>query len=116
MITDLQRIWLESLQKGLETKYDNPKKYSQNMIRIQKHIDKMLENLIWLAKNFPEILKNEEKELANSTMERHARVKSFLFVSTLINPLTEDPTLIKLMTQLTPPNMQITLEKKGRLL
>jgi len=112
MITDIQRKWVEQLIKGTITKSDNPRKYSAYMKRIQKRIDEMMTNLLWLADNAPEILKNEEEEYDNIALERHQRLKTLLRICVKINPLTEDPTIFKIIGTFLPSNFEIGIFRK----
>lgn len=113
MITDIQKEWIRKIMQGEITKEDNPRKYSAYMSRIQKRIDAMLINLEWLAKNSPEILKNEEREYDDPAIERHQRVKTLLRVCATISPFNEDPTILKVIGTLLPSQFGIELVKKS---
>jgi len=102
MITDIQLKWLEQILKGEITKSDNPRKYSAYMRRIQNRVDAMMVNLEWIVKFCPEIFKYEEREFDDPSMERHSRLKRLLRVCIAISPFTEDPTLFKILSQISP--------------
>lgn len=111
IITDIQKKWLEEILSGKLSKSDNPRKYSAYMGRIQERIDNMIENLVWLADNAPDILKYEEREYDSPTTERHLRLKKFLRVCTKISPYSDDPTLFKILSEIIP-NFNIELTRK----
>jgi len=83
-------------------KADNPRKYSAYMKRIQERIDHMLDNMVWLANNRPELLKFEERELDDPNIERYMRLKKILDVCVKMNPYSEDPTLFRLLSKMIP--------------
>ena len=109
MITDIQREWLQAIKEGKIKKSDNPRKYSAYMNRIQKHINHALENSVWLAQNFVEILKDEETEINDESLPRYRRFKIILFIAKCLDPTltvdpsaTELPALVKLMARMFP--------------
>ena len=71
MITNKQLEWIKA---------GNRKNSSTYMLNIQKHISKMLDNGIWLAKNHPEILLNEYGN------PQHQRYQQFLQLLLLLKP------------------------------
>jgi len=107
IITDIQLGWLKDILGGKITKHDDPRKYSAYMKRIQNRIDHMLDNLIVLAEIAPDILKYEEREFDDPSIERHIRLKKLLRVCVDINPYKQDPTLFKILAQLTSFNIEL---------
>uniref|UniRef100_A0A6H1ZR67 Uncharacterized protein n=1 Tax=viral metagenome TaxID=1070528 RepID=A0A6H1ZR67_9ZZZZ len=95
LITTLQRKWLEKIVSGEITKDDDPHKWSVYMDRIQERLDYMGENLLWIAENMPELLKDEETEIQDDSLSRHRRLKLFLKVVKALNP-TIDVELVKM--------------------
>ena len=75
MITDIQKKWLEGFAEGIKTKRDDSHTYSVYMGRIRKRIEHQFENLLWLANNMPEILRDEEWEINELDSIKHRRVK-----------------------------------------
>jgi hypothetical protein len=109
--TDKQIDWLKRILSGEVTKSENPRKYSAYMRRIQKQFDDRLANWLWVAENMPDVLKDEEREYTDETLERHRRLKILLRICLLVNPLSEDPTLVEMIGQLVP-RFDIELVKK----
>jgi len=89
LITDKQREFLQKLLNREITKEDNPKKFSATWIRIQDQIDKNMANLIWTVDNFPEVLRDSDEEINNSSLERYRRFKAFAYVLSKLDPMTE---------------------------
>jgi hypothetical protein len=85
MITKKMAKWLESLPK-------NPKrrpKYCTYMSRIQKKIDKELNELIWLAVNYPDVFKNKRYTAYGKLRKgdkENERLKKLLLVVKALNP------------------------------
>lgn len=112
IITDIQKEWIQDILDGKINKEDNPRKYSAYMKRIQNRTDHMFEHLLWMAKNCPDILRNEEREFDDPSLERHSRLKSLLRVCSEINPFTEDPSILRILSQLLPSQYGIEIFKK----
>ena len=108
MITDIQKMWLEKELDGKLKRKDDPRKYSAYRRRIRAHIEKMRENLIWLAENRPDILEDIEFELSDDTIERHRNAKTLLKAVTLFE---SEPTVWELL-QTIYSSYQIELQKK----
>lgn len=72
IITNKQREWL---QKTQDAKYVPMYNW-----RIQSQIDKNLNNALWLAKNYPEILLNEKAKI------RHERLQKLLLLIKILKP------------------------------
>lgn len=89
MITDKSLEFLTKILNGEITKEDNPKRYSETMIRIQRIIDDKIANTLILAEKFPEILKDEAREISDPALERYRRFKAFAYITSLLNPTTE---------------------------
>jgi len=79
MITDKMIEWL--LSATPEIKYY--KLYHQ---RIQRQIDKNIENTLWLAKNHPEILLDET---GFGDKPRHKRLQNLLLIIQILKPQYE---------------------------
>jgi len=94
MITNIQRKWLDRILSGEETKEENPRKFSAYWKRIEERIDEMLENLKWLADNFPEVLTEGEYE------GNHKRMKILLYVADKINPMSKTPLMWKILEEM----------------
>jgi hypothetical protein len=76
--------WLESLP-------ENPVKdikYCVYVNRIQKRIDKELDNLFWLCANHPEIFIDQETEINDLTgkIVSHRRLKKLMLCVNNLNP------------------------------
>lgn len=106
MITEIQRKWLERILSGEETKHENPRKFSAYWKRVQERIDGMLENMKWLADNFPEVL--TEGEFKND----HERMKILLHVADKINPMSKTPLLFKILTTMLDKHDIVLTKKK----
>lgn len=102
MITDSQKKWLEELMEGKITKKDNSHKYSVYMNRIRANIDHEFENLLWLAKNYPDILEDQEWELEKYGKITNRRLKMLLQAIKFIYPEV-DPQLIRLQREVGLP-------------
>lgn len=89
MITNKEREFLQKIFSGEISKEDCPKKYSATMKRVQEQIDNGVANLLWLVENCPEILKDEKREIDDSSLERFRRFKAFAFIITKLDPMTE---------------------------
>lgn len=74
---------------GEISKKDCPKKYSATTQRIQEQIDMNIANLLWIVENCPEILKDEKREIDDSSLERFRRFKAFAYIITKLDPMTE---------------------------
>lgn len=76
--------WLEGLPK------DQAKdvKYCVYRNRIQKRIDKELENLLWLCEHHPEIFLDEEMEIndLSGKIVSHRRLKKLIICLKKLNP------------------------------
>lgn len=72
-------------------------KYSVYLNRIQKQIDKNLNNTVEIAKLFPNILLDEEREYRDETgkIVSHRRLKKLLLVVKLVNPKMEVELVLK---------------------
>jgi len=107
MITNNQREFLRKVLAGEITKEDNPKRYSEIMIRIQKTIDEKLTNTVWMAENCPSILDDERAEFDDEELERYRRFKAFAYIISKLNPHYEIEradltTILKKLSQLYP--------------
>lgn len=98
MLTDILQKWLEDLLAGRTKREDDPHKYNVYMGRIQDRFDDGLNKLLWAAENFPELLKDEEREIYDSNLPRHRRLKILLKVIKALNP-TSDVELTKLRSE-----------------
>lgn len=118
MITNKQRVFLQKLKDGELAKEDNPKKFSAVMIRIQKQIDKNIDNLVWLVDNYPEILKDVDMEIGDVNVERYRRFKAFGYILNRLDPQTEleEVDLPKLLVQLSRlyPEFYFRLIRKNK--
>jgi len=97
MITDIQRKWLKDLKERRIKKKDNPRKYSAYMRRVQERIDHMIENLLWLAKNYPDILSDLQNELADEELPMKRRAKALIKAITLFE---NEPTVIEIISEI----------------
>lgn len=86
MITDNQREFLRKVLAGEIKKEDDPKRWSEMFIRIQKTIDKRLANTVWMADNCPEFLTDEKTEFDDEFLERFRRFKAFAYILSKLNP------------------------------
>lgn len=94
---------------GEVRKRDDPRKYSAYMIRVRERIDNMLENLLWLAENYPEILRDDEFELS-SEVERNRRARILLKATRLFEP---DNIIVRILNETSKHD--ISLEKKRKI-
>lgn len=99
VVTDKQLKWLDDIISGRVTKRDNPHKWSVYRKRIRERIDHQLDNLVWLAENAPEILKDEEYEIQEFGAIIHRRLKKLMLTIKLIYP-ENDPVLIKMSREI----------------
>jgi hypothetical protein len=117
MITNIQREFLEKLNRGEIHKRDNPKKYSMMIINIQKQIDKNLENLIWLIEDCPNIFTDADAEIDNPKLERYRRFRALAYIITKIDPSVELeklalPDILKKLSQIYPSYYFEIIKKK----
>lgn len=84
MITDKMRKWLE----GQPPEPEKEVKYCVYLNRIQKRIDKELDNLLWLCVNHPEIFIDEETEINDNTgkIVSHRRLRKLMLCVNNLNP------------------------------
>jgi len=108
MITDIQKKYLADELAGKIKKKDNPRKHSAYLRRMNEHIDHMLENLLWLAQNRPDILQDLSNELADEEKILHRRAKILLKAITLFE---NQPTVLELIAELYPEE-SVELVKK----
>lgn len=107
MVTKKQIDFIQKLLSGEITKEDNPKRYSEMIIRIQKGIDDDLEKYIWLVDNCPEFLADEKTEFEDEYLERFRRFKAFAYILSKLNPHYEIEqaklsSILKKLSQLFP--------------
>lgn len=79
IITDKQREWLQKIVAG-EPK---PKYYGLYMNRVQKQIDKNINNVLWLAKHRPDILLDEG---GFGDKPRHQRLQALMLIIKILKP------------------------------
>jgi len=84
MITDKMKKWLESLPPEPAKEV----KYCVYLNRIQKRIDKELDNLLWLCVHHPEIFIDEEFEINDNTgkIVSHRRLRKLMVCLNNLNP------------------------------
>jgi hypothetical protein len=84
MITDKMKKWLESLPPNPQKEV----KYCVYVNRIQKRIDKELDNLSWLCVHHPEIFIDEETEINDNTgkIVSHRRLRKLMICVNNLNP------------------------------
>lgn len=110
VITNRQREWLRKLKEGSIRKKDNPQKYAAYERRIRARIDNLLDNLLWLAENFPNMLQDIEVELADETIPLKRRAKGLLKAITLFE---NEPTVLSLVAEIyTDHQIEITRKPK----
>jgi hypothetical protein len=95
MVTDKQIEWLTPYIKGEKTRRDDPQKYSVYRKRIRNTIDDRLKNMLWLANNAPEFMRDEEHEIQEEGRILHRRLKILLQIIKAMEP-ESDPALIRL--------------------
>jgi len=80
--------WLETL-KGRPIK--KSPKYYVYIGRIQRRIDRELDNLLWLAQNFPEVFLDEEHQYYDESgkIVPHRRLKKLIRVLLYLYPTAE---------------------------
>ena len=110
MITDKQKEFLQLVLEGKIKKGRDPKKYSATFIRIRKHIDHMKENLLWLAINFPDILRDIDYELNDMTIKRYRRARSLLKAISLFE---REDTVLSLIAEIYSAH-QLEISKKKK--
>ena len=116
-ITDKQLDFLKEVQRGELHREDNPKRFSETKIRIRNTIDKSFANMLWLASNMPEILKDEVCEINDPSLERYRRFKALAYVVSLLDPMTELgnidlPNMLRKLGQLYPKYYFEIIRKK----
>lgn len=106
MITDIMLQFLKDEKEGKIKKKDDPRKHSAYMRRIHERIDHMKENLLWLAKNRPDILSDLAHELADEDLPMKRRAKALIKAVTLFE---NEPTVIEIVSEIyTKHNIEIT--------
>lgn len=97
MITDIQLDYLKKILSGEIKIKDDPRKYSTYKARIREKIDHMNRNLLWLAKNMPELLSDLEYELSDETISMKRRAKALIKAVTLFE---NEPTVIEIISEI----------------
>lgn len=102
MITDKMKIWLEDLPE--EPVKDV--KFCVYMNRIQKRIQRELENFIWLCETFPEIFLDEEVEVndLSGKIVSHRRLRTLLECIMKLNPEMNIELVLKRLEERKPKN------------
>jgi len=111
MITEKMKKWLESLPE--EPIKDV--KFCVYMNRIQKRIDRELENFLWVCKNFPEIFLDEEVEVndLSGRIVSHRRFKRLLECVLNLNPEMNIELVLKRLEGEKPKNfVPVDIEKE----
>lgn len=87
--------FLEEVEKNPQLKQEI--KHSVYMNRIQKRIEKEMDNMLWLAVNYPKILLDDEKEYKDETgkIVCHRRLKKLLLTIKAVNPKMEVELVLK---------------------
>lgn len=95
MITGKMLAYLQRAEKDPQLK--KTPKYAVYINRIQKKIDKDLDNMVLLAKIFPDLLLDEEREWKDETgrIIAHRRMKKLLITLKLLNPKMEVELVLK---------------------
>lgn len=93
MITDKMRKWLQALPETPE----KDTKYCVYMNRIQKRVEKELDNLLWLCIKHPEIFLDEDSEINDLTgkIVSHRRLKRLILCLMNINPTMDVELVLK---------------------
>jgi len=113
MISNKMKEYLEGVLSGKIRIRDNPRKHRTYIGRMRKMIDSSIENLEWLSREYPELLRDKEWEL-NNDVEDKRRAKALLRAVALFQSETlfgKQSTLVKLLQELYP-RFQIELVKK----
>lgn len=97
MITDIEKKWLQDELAGKVKKKDNPRKYSAYLRRINTRIDHMIENLLWLAENRPDILQDLRNELADEEKILKRRARALLRATSLFE---NEPTVLSIIAEI----------------
>lgn len=108
MITDKQREWLQAEIDGKVRKKQAPRKYSAYRRRIRDRIIHMRKNLLWLAKNRPDILQDIQYELSDENIQRYGNARALLKAVTLFE---NEPTVLFLIGEIYSSH-QIELSRK----
>jgi len=97
VITDNQlKILEEYVKNGKKFKsIEERKRFNRTLVRLQDRVDEGLVKLVWLAINCPELLLDEERELADETLEPHRRLKKLFKILANVNPRFEVALVIK---------------------
>jgi len=108
MITNEMRRWLEGLQSSQSKDKKSDREYVKELVylnRIQKRIDRELDNFFWLCKNCPEIFLYSYKE-----EKQHQRLKKILLCIKALNPKCEIELVLKnLKDEVPEPKKEIRL-------
>lgn len=106
MITDIEKKWLQDELAGKVKKKDNPRKHSAYLRRINVRIDRMVENLLWLAENRPDILQDLRNELADEEKILKRRARALLKAVSLFE---NEPTVLSIIAEIySDHNIEIT--------
>ena len=97
MITNIQKKWLQLELEGKVKRKKNPRKYSAYRRRIRERIIRMRDNLLWLAENRPDILKDIEYELGDENTPRYGNARALLKAVTLFE---NEPTVLSLIAEI----------------
>lgn len=86
MITEKQKEWLEALKMS-PTPPKHDAEYCVYMSRIQKRIERELESLEWLSKNFPQLFLDEKIFIdSEGKFQPHKRFMTLLQIIMNLNP------------------------------
>jgi len=94
MITEKMKRWLSTLI-GRDIKKDA--KYYIYMSRIQRRIDRELDNLLWLAKHYPEVFLDKEHQYYDEygQITPHRRLKKLIRILLDLYPTAEIEFVLK---------------------
>ena len=97
MITDIERKWLQDILDGKIKPKQNPRKTSAYYSRINKRIDHMIKNGLWLAEHRPDLIQDLKNELADENLPMKRRARALLKMVTLFE---NEPTVLSLIAEI----------------
>lgn len=97
MITTKMMNFLEDYMQRMSAGKKKTIKDCVYLNRIHKRIDRELNKAFWLARHYPEILVDREREYSDDTgtITSHRRLKTLLLIVKLLNPKIEVELVLK---------------------
>jgi len=98
VVTKKSKEFLENLRNIKTMTPKERERANKTFARIHKRIEEFLEGCLWLSINHPDILLDEARELQDSSIEPHRRIKMFFKIMNNLEPRFEVELVLKRKT------------------